>query len=383
MKDILYAPFDHRDPPCGTSLFSVGEAEKVRSFHKTLAEYKETPLAELTALAGALGVKGFYVKDESPRFGLNAFKALGGSYVIHKCMKEQRAMGNNGQLTFVTATDGNHGRGIAWAARKMGQKAVVYMPKGSVLERLNNIKAEGAEAFITDMNYDDAVRFANSMAKENGWIMVQDTAWEGYEKYPAWIMQGYTTMALEAVMQLGFTRPTHVFLQAGVGAMAGAVTAFLTEFYGEAYRPKIIIVEPHNANCYYRTAAANDGMPHSVGGDLDSIMAGLCCGEPCSIGYKIIRDHADMSVSIPDCIAAKGMRILAAPGKGDPAVVSGESGAAGVGCAAQILTDPDLVELKEQLGLDADSVVLCFSTEGDTDKENYRAIVWDGRYPSI
>ena len=382
MKDILFARFNHEGPLCDTSFFSVKEAEKVCSFHRSLDEYKETPLADLRGLAGRLGVKGFYVKDESPRFGLNAFKGLGGSYVIHKCMEEQRAADNNGQLTFVTATDGNHGRGIAWAARKMGQRAVVYMPKGSVLERLNNIKAEGAEAFITDMNYDDTVRFANKMATENGWIMVQDTAWDGYETYPAWIMQGYTTMVLEVVKQLGSTRPTHVFIQAGVGAMAGAVTAFLTEFYGEAYKPKIVIVEPHKANCYYQTAAANDGIPHSVGGDLDSIMAGLCCGEPCSIGYRIIRDYADWSVSIPDYIAAKGMRILAAPAKGDPAVVSGESGAAGVGCAAQILTDPDLEVFKEKLGLDQNSVILCFSTEGDTDKENYRSIIWDGRYSS-
>lgn len=382
MKDILYAPFTHAGILCDTSDFSVQEAEKVREFHKSLSEYDETPLADLTSLAEELGVKGFYVKDESKRFGLNAFKGLGGAFAVHKCIEEQRALGNDRQLTFVTATDGNHGRGIAWAARMMGQKAVVYMPKGSVLERLDNIKAQGAEASITDMNYDDAVRFANSQAEKHGWIMVQDTAWEGYEKYPTWIMQGYCTMALEAVRQLGNVKPTHVFLQAGVGAMAGAVTAFLTEFYGENARPKIVIVEPHNANCYYRTAVANDGRPHNVGGDLDSIMAGLCCGEPCSIGYRIIRDHADWSVSIPDCIAAKGMRILAAPGKDDPTVISGESGAAGVGCAAQVMTDTDLEDLKEKLGLDENSVILCFSTEGDTDRENYRSIVWDGSYPS-
>ncbi len=386
MKYIKYAAFSHRDPLSSTACFSLEEANKARAFHNTLEEYSITPLCELKALSKELGVKGVFVKDESKRFGLNSFKALGGSYAIFKCLEERKGEINKKHsepLTFVTATDGNHGRGIAWAARKMGQKAVVYMPKGSVQERLDNIKAQGAQACITDMNYDDAVRFANEQAEKNSWIMVQDTAWEGYEKYPLWIMQGYCTMALEAIEQLGDVKPTHVFLQAGVGAMAGAVTAFLTEFYGEKNRPVIAIVEPHNANCYYQSAVADDGKPHNVGGDLCSIMAGLCCGEPCTIGFEIIRDHADVSVSVPDCIAAKGMRILAAPKGEDSPLVSGESGAAGLGCAAEILTNPCLSKLKEELGINADSVILCFSTEGDTDKQNYRDIVWEGKYPSF
>ena len=185
---------------------------------------------------------------ESKRFGLNAFKALGGSYCIGKYMQDHETGAK--QLTFVTATDGNHGRGIAWTARKLGQRCVVYMPKGSAEERLENIKKLGAEAYITDMNYDDAVRHAKKMADEKGWIMVQDTAWEGYEQIPSYIMQGYMTMASEAVSQLKEETPTHVFLQAGVGAMSGAVTAFLRNFYGGICRPEIIIVEPDTRSTF-------------------------------------------------------------------------------------------------------------------------------------
>ncbi|MCQ2561549.1 MAG: diaminopropionate ammonia-lyase [Clostridia bacterium] len=384
MNEIKYCNINHKMPLSSTDRFGKEEAAKARKFHETFAEYCVTPLAELKNLAEILGIKDFYVKDESYRFGLNAFKALGGTYCVGKCIEEAKANGNEGKLTFVTATDGNHGRGIAWAAAKQGHDSYVYMPHGSAAERLDNILKSGAtHAEITDMNYDDAVRFANSQAQKNGWIMVQDTAWEGYEKYPTWIMQGYTTMALEAVEQLGDVKPTHVFLQAGVGAMSGAVTAFIANYYGDENRPKIIIVEPEQADCIYQTSKADDGKCHAVGGALDSIMAGLNCGEPCTIGWEMLRDHADYSVSMPNEIAAKGMRILGNPAGDDPRVVSGESGAAGAGFAAQLITDAKLADFKKELGIDENSVILCFSTEGDTDKKNYRDIVWEGLYPSF
>ena len=249
MEEIKYCKIHHAADLSSTQTFSKEEAAKAKAFHETFEEYCVTPLAKLTNLAESLGVKDFYVKDESYRFGLNAFKALGGTYCVGKCVEEHKAAGDDSQLTFVTATDGNHGRGIAWAAAKQGHKSVVYMPHGSAQERLDNIRKAGADASITDLNYDDAVRFANSQAEKYGWIMVQDTAREGYEKYPTWIMQGYTTMALEAVEQLGGVKPTHVFLQAGVGAMSGAVTGFLANYYGDENRPKIVIVEPDAADC--------------------------------------------------------------------------------------------------------------------------------------
>lgn len=256
------------------------------------------------------------------------------------------------------------------------------MPKGSAKERLENIRKLGSDASITDLNYDDAVRLAKKSADENGWVMVQDTSWAGYEKIPRWIMEGYTTMAHEAVQQLKGEKPTHIFLQAGVGAMSGAVTAYFSALYGDKERPIITIVEPNNADCIFKTAYANDGKLHFVTGDMHTIMAGLACGEPCTIGWEMLRDHADYYVSMPDYIAAEGMRILSNPLKDDTRVISGESGAAGFGFAAEVLRNPSMEEIKRQLRLDRNSKILCFSTEGDTDRENYRNIVWDGLYPS-
>ena len=219
-----------------------------------------------------------------------------------------------GDLTFITATDGNHGRGVAWMAKHLQQKSVVYMPKGSSQMRLKAIQAEGANASITDLNYDDAVRLANKKAKENNWIMVQDTAWKGYEKIPLWIMQGYSTIMSEIIEELEKfkEKPTHVFLQAGVGSFAGAMQALLTEIYGSE-KPITIICEPHGANCIYNSFKADDGKPHNVTGDLKTIMAGLACGEPNTISWEILRDYSNFALSCDDSISAKGMMVLSAP----------------------------------------------------------------------
>lgn len=381
--------------------FGVESAKKARAFHASFPEYTVTPLAELSGLAKALGLGGVYVKDESYRFGLNAFKVLGGSFAIgsyiagrlgvdisqlpYDRMTSPEVRQKLGDITFVTATDGNHGRGVAWTANRLRQKSVVYMPKGSALERLENIRALGSDASITDLNYDDAVRLANEGAEKYGWVMVQDTAWEGYEDIPRWIMQGYTTMALEAVEQLralSVEKPTHVFLQAGVGAMSGGITGFISDCFG-ADRPIVTIVEPNKADCIYRTAKANDGKLRYVTGEMNTIMAGLACGEPCTIGWEVLKDHADHFVSCPEYVAAKGMRVLGNPLAGDPRVTSGESGAATLGFVAEVMQNPSLDWLREELRLDGGSKVLCISTEGDTDRENYRRIVWDGLYPSF
>lgn len=400
MEKILLAQIPHatRYGKVPTVEYGVQQAKNVRAFHKTLPGYAVTPLVNLSRLAVSLGIKDIYIKDESKRFGLNAFKGLGGSYAVAREIAKRlvldpakltfaeivspAAKDRVGTLTFITATDGNHGRGIAWIASLLGHKALVYMPKGSSLERLHNIQALGAEAYITDLNYDDAVRLANHTAGKSGGIVVQDTSWEGYEEVPRHIMQGYTTMLLETVEQLVDVRPTHVFLQAGVGAMSGAATCFLADYYKEQ-RPVITIVEPSKADCVYRTAKAGDGKLHKVGGPLDSIMSGLCCGEPCSLGWEKLSAYADNFISMPDEVAALGMRILASPLIGDGAVVSGESGAAGFGLAMAALRDSSLAWLKEKLGLNKDSVILCISTEGDTDVANYRRIVWEGAWPWV
>lgn len=393
----LAQPAKRTGERCQLDFLSQETVKKVHGFHKSFPVYKETPLISMDGLAKELGLSGIYIKDESYRFGLNAFKVLGCSYAIgnhiarklqmdigelsYEKMVSDEVRGRLGEITFVTATDGNHGRGVAWTAHQLKQKSVVYMPKGSAQERLANIRAEGAEAFILDMNYDEAVRFANKMAEEKGWIMVQDTAWEGYTDIPAWIMQGYATMGYEAHRQLP-EKPTHIFLQAGVGSLAGAVTGFFAGIYGEE-RPIITVVEPDKANCVFRTAQADDGELHSVTGDMDTIMAGLACGEPCTIAWEVLRDYADNFISCPDYIAAKGMRMLGNPPKGDTRVISGESGAVTLGCVAELMRNPAYASMREALKLDGNSRVLCFSTEGDTDQKNYRAIVWDGKQPSF
>ena len=373
MKRMEITPIRHAGGPLDLAGYGPEAAREARAFHRTLPGYGATPLRGLRGLADAMGIGGFMVKDESPRFGLNAFKALGGSYAIHTLLKDR-------PQTFVTATDGNHGRGVAWAARVMGQRAVVYMPRGSAAERLENIRAQGAEASILDMPYDDAVRYAKRQADANGWVLVQDTAWPGYTDIPARIMRGYTTMGLEILEALDGRRPTHVFLQAGVGSMAGAMAAFFAGAWGED-RPKVIVVEPLTADCIFRTARANDGTLHRCEGEnMRTIMAGLCCGEPCSIAWDLLRECADFAMRISDDMAATGMRVLGNPLPGDERVVSGESGASTTGALFGLMTDPERGEERRLLGLGRDSVVLVISTEGDTDRKNYRDIVWRGKY---
>ena len=375
------------------------EVEKAKNFHMSFPQYERTPLVDLNGMARDLGLSGLYVKDESYRFGLNAFKVLGGSYAMGRYLAERLNMDISdlgyeeltsngtreklGEITFVTATDGNHGRGVAWTASKLGQKSVVYMPKGSSAARLENIRGEGANASITDMNYDDAVRLASENAKEHGWVVVQDTAWEGYEEIPTWIMQGYGTMALEAREQLeeaGAGKPTHIFLQAGVGSMAAAVQGYFKSVYGKDC-PATVVVEADQADCLYKSAVAGDGKPRAVTGDMPTIMAGLACGEANTIGWEVLKSCSSMFVSCPDWVSAYGMRLLGNPVKGDNRVISGESGAVTAGLVAAIMTMDELRGLREELALDEDSKVLLFSTEGDTDPEKYRDIVWKGEYP--
>lgn len=374
------------------------EVSKAKKFHESFLEYDETPLIDLKELAEKIGLGGIYLKDESYRFGLNAFKVLGGSFAMGKYLAEKlgediddlpyekmtckEVKDKLGDITFVTATDGNHGRGVAWTANRLKQKSVVFMPKGSSIKRLNNIKAEGAEASITELNYDDTVRLANKYAEEHNGVIIQDTAWKGYEKIPAWIMQGYGTMALEASEQLkalDVLKPTHIFVQAGVGSLAGAVQGFFASQYGDDC-PKTVVVESNLADCYYKSAIANDGEARSVGGDMQTIMAGLACGEVNTIGFTILKNYSKAFISCPDWVAAKGMRILGNPLKGDTGVISGESGAVTTGALYEIMTNDEYKDLKEALELDENSKVLLFSTEGDTDPEKYREIVWDGKY---
>lgn len=400
MENFNLVKLERKTRDADVSFLNEDVAKKAISFHKSFPQYEETPLVELKNLSKEIGLKNFFVKDESYRFGLNAFKVLGGSYAIgnyiadrlnmdltdlpYEVMISDKIREQLGEVTFATATDGNHGRGVAWTANQLKQKSKVFMPKGSAQERLDNIRKENADADIYEYNYDECVRLADKYAKENNGIMVQDTSWDGYEDIPRWIMQGYMTMAYEAYNELKAKNqlPTHIFLQAGVGSMASAVTGFFASVMKDNL-PVITIVEPNQANCLYKTAKADDGELHFVTGDLDSIMAGLCCGEPVTIGWPILSSYAQYFLSVDDSYSAHGMRLLGNGLGDDTKIISGESGSVTSGVVHKLMTDERLADYKKEIGLDENSVVLCISTEGDTDKEGYRRIVWNGEHTSL
>ena len=389
------------DEKTSTAFMSQITNSRVRKFHQKFPNYQPTPLHFLTNLANRLNIRKLIVKDESYRFGLNAFKVLGGSYAIvfylsrklgieiadlsFEMLKSSEYKEKIGNLTFVTATDGNHGRGVAWTARELDQKAVVFMPKGSSKFRVDNIKKENAEVIVTDEYYDETVKMAADFADKNNGVLIQDTAWEGYLEIPTWIMQGYSTLIDEVYEQLkmqGELMPTHIFLQAGVGSLAAAIQGYLTTKFGDD-RPLTVIIEPHNAACLYKSAKIGDKNPHSVKGTLSTIMAGLACGKPNIIAWEVLRDYADFFISCSDEIAAKGMRILGNPLLNDPKIISGESGAVGLGLLVEILTNDLYQDLRKKMRLLKDSQILIFSTEGDTDPDHYRKVVWEGKHSSL
>lgn len=366
--------------------FDKKNAEDVKNIHSLIPGYDVTPLHSLDSMAKKLGVGKIFVKDESHRFGLNAFKGLGAGYAVIKLMAEKygfsdgeyslvrlREAASRDNITLTTATDGNHGKAVAFIARILGMKSVIYMPKGSSKERYDAIKEQGAEVYITEENYDGSVRIAMKNAEEKGYIFVQDTAMEGYTHIPLYIMQGYMNIIHEAYSQLGGTVPTHVFLQAGVGSFAGSILAYMVNMY-ENY-PVTVILEPQNANCVYMSA--KEGHSFEVTGDLETIMAGLSCGVASSLALEILLGYADMFVSLSDDFAKVGMRKLYHAEGNDPKIISGESGAVGMGFLHEVMLTEEYSSLRESLGLGKDSVVLLISTEGDTDKESYCNIVFD------
>lgn len=375
--------------------FSKENVAAIQRFQQTHPNFSQTPLRSLKHLANHLGINNIFVKDESYRFGLNAFKVLGGLYAIGKYLAKklnkdiatlsfadltsEEGKRKIGHITFITATDGNHGRGVAWAARELGQAAVVYMPKGASAARIQAIENEGAEVKVIDGNYDTAVKMAAETAKKNGWVVLQDTSWEGYEEIPYWVMQGYSSLGSEIVEQLP-ERPTHIFLQVGVGSYAAGIAAFMMNYYIED-PPKIILVEPDGANCFYKSFHVAKDDYEIVDGDLQTIMAGLSCGEPNPKAWKVLKVIAEGGISADDRLAALGMRVLGHPLKDDARIISGESGAATMGVLYSLLTARSKESLRKYLSLDESASVLLINTEGDTDANHYRQVVWEGIYP--
>jgi diaminopropionate ammonia-lyase len=352
--------------------------------------YQPTPLLRLSGLASAAGVGEIFYKDEAGRFGLGSFKALGGAYAVFKLLRQHireqtgvsasaldltsgRYADLTSRITVTCATDGNHGRSVAWGARTFGCRCVIYVHETVSEGRCAAIAAYGAEVRRVPGTYDDAVRRAASDAAAQGWMVVSDTSYEGYTDVPRDVMQGYSLMAEEALDQTSVT-PSHVFVQGGVGGLAAGICSYLWERYG-AGRPRFIVVEPEKADCLYRSAAA--GKPTPAEGTLDTIMAGLACGEVSILAWKILETGADAFMTIDDNSAADCMRVLADGRFGDAAVVAGESAVAGL--AGLLLASAD-ANARRSLDLRPDSRILVFGSEGATDPDVYRTIV--GRAPN-
>ena len=366
--------------PDWLTLDAVADAPR---FHTAMPGYQPTPLLKLDNLAKAGNIAGVYVKNEAPRFGLNAFKVLGSSYAICQtiCQKLGLNLNETGfaglkrqnlqNMVFATATDGNHGRGVAWVSRELGCPAHVYMPAGAEPERVEAIRAFGAEVEVTGLCYDDTAAYAKAQAEQNGWTLVQDTSFPGYGEIPQLIIQGYATMAAEIAGQLAPDEaPTHIFLQAGVGSMAGGMLAYLAQYYPAA---KFIILEPQNVACCL-LAAEQQNDAASIPGVQHTIMAGLNCGTPCPLIMPLLREKAAFFLGCPDYVAAHGMRLAAHPAKGDQAYTSGESGAVGLGISALLLSDR-LAKSRAKLGIDANSRLLSLNTEGSMAPSVWRQIV--------
>lgn len=396
MNYVKYAPNKNKTGEFSkeTDLFKETQVKKIYKFHKSMGKaYNQTPLVSLDEFAQSHKISKMFVKDESKRGNLKAFKLLGGAYAVANCickklnvniddinfdyLKSNEVKKQLGDLVFAAASDGNHGKSVAWAANEFNQKAIVYMPKGTVKDRIDAIESLGGTVVVSDYTYDWCVEEVNRLSKSKGWEVVLDTASEGDTQVATWVMQGYSTMGFEAINQLGATVPSHMFLQAGVGSMAASMIAVFANHYKENC-PKIYILEPHQAACYYDSGVKSDGNAYSVSGDMDSTMAGLACGVPNPISWEIIRSFADGFFSCDDILTANGMRILGNPLGNDKKIISGESGAIGTGFVDYIVKNqPDLAD---KIGLDKDSSVIVFSTEGDTDTKNYRDIVWYGKY---
>ncbi|MGI9310878.1 MAG: diaminopropionate ammonia-lyase [bacterium] len=364
-------------------LNAQASAEAVREI-SSWRGYQPTPLASLDEIARAFGVGAIHYKDESSRFGLGSFKALGGAYAVLYLLQQQifadtgaRVRGQEleagrhrdraARVTAVTATDGNHGRSVAWGASRFGCACRIYIHAGVSEQRAEAMRAFGAEVIRIRGNYDESVRVAAADAAEHGWHVVSDTSYPGYAELPAKVMAGYSVMIEEIMRQLPRdVALTHVFVQGGVGGLAAAVAASLWQRLC-ASRPRFVVVEPELADCLLQSAV--NGRASEVQITRETIMAGLSCGEVSQLAWPVLAAAADDFLAIADDLVGPVMRILA---RRAPPIEAGESAVAGLaGCLAACARKG----LKSELRLDRHSQVLVLGTEGATDRGIYDAIV--------
>lgn len=374
--------------PRQSAVLNRAGLETARSCISAWPGYRPTPLVELPGLAGALNIDRIWYKNEAERFGLRSFKPLGGAYAVQRCLLREVAVRTGrddvdpaeildgrhkdivSQVTVTAATDGNHGRSVAWGARMFGCRCVIYINEAVTEAREWAIAAYGAEVRRNPGSYDDAVREAFAVAAREAWHVIPDTTDGSVVDAPRDVTQGYAVMAAEILDQLeGGPLPTHVFLQAGVGGMAAAVCGTLWEALGDA-RPETILVEPEQCACWY--ASLRSQRPTAITGDTDSFMSGLACGEVSQLAWEILEPEVTAMIALPDAAAAETMRLLAEGVDGDPRLVAGESGVAGVAALIALAQDDDITPY---LGFGDDARVLVIGSEGATDEDMYRQVV--------
>jgi len=356
-----------------------------RPFHRSLPGYEPSLLRDLPELADEMNLGAVLVKDESSRFGIQAFKALGASYAVYSVLRNRlreltgddlllSAFGSPemnkalGEVVFTAATDGNHGRAVAWTARMLNCKSIIFMPDDTATARIAHIEEEGAQVRLVAGTFDDCVNACASAAAEHGWQVIADTAYPGYMEIPGFIMAGYSTIFDEIAEQL--VAPVDaIVLPVGVGGLAAACTAYHV-LDCEGRRPKLISIEPVESACFLESIEAGDGEPHAAAGNRRSVMAGLNCGVPSLLAWPVIRDAMDLFLAIEDEYAEQAMRIYHGFG-----VESGESGASTLAGLIALLRVPELAAARETLGLGPDSRVLLINTEGATDPENYARVI--------
>jgi len=372
------------DPADAETLGLEGAAEAERYLARR-DKHAETPLQALPALAAELGVGAVHIKDEGFRLGLGSFKALGGAYAVTRLVLEEaarqrgralgiadlqapevRAVAN--RMTFACATDGNHGRSVAQGAALVGATSVIFVHAGVSDARVAAIARFGAQMIRVAGTYDDSVTEAARVSVEKGWTVVSDTSWPGYERIPGLVMQGYTALVREALRQIG-DPPTHVFVQAGVGGVAAAVAGHLAIVFGDR-RPTFVVVDPARAACIYETAKA--GRPVKIAHGAPTVMAMLECYDPSPLAWRVLSRVADGFMTVDDADAIAVMNRLARPAGGDPPIVAGESGGAGLAGAIRAATDP---KMRANLGLTASSRLFVINTEGATDPARYAELV--------
>jgi diaminopropionate ammonia-lyase len=365
----------------GVVVLPDGGFRRARAEIESWPGYQATPLLALDDVAQAARIAAVHYKDEGPRFGLGSFKALGGAYAVQKLVAMElakRGVANNataqeleagdyreatGKITVASATDGNHGRSVAWGAERFGCRCVIFVHEGVAIGRRDAIARYGADIRVIPGTYDDAVRACSKEAEANGWFVVSDTSWPGYTEVPRDVMQGYRLMAEEAAEELE-RPPTHAFVPGGVGGAAAAVSVQLRARFGNACR--IVVAEPERAACLLASAEA--GELTTVPGELDTLMAGLACGEPSLLAWQELERGAFAFMALSDDSAVDCMNLLA---KRERKIVAGESAVAGLAALLLAARDPFA---RGMLGLDVESRVLIFGTEGATDPETYRRL---------